>query len=151
MQRDIAMSAAKAPAMSPSDLPVSDVLDRAAGPRREEAEELLALHREISGEDPVVWAGRILGFGEYEYRYASGHSGRAPLLAFAPGASRHTIYLSNDFSERWPDLIEQLGKHQASKACLCLTRLTGVDRSALRALLERSLAETIAEWGRADR
>ncbi|WP_449277961.1 DUF1801 domain-containing protein [Leucobacter sp. GX24907] len=137
--------------MSPSDMPVTDVLDRATGPRREEAEELLALHREISGEDPVVWAGRILGFGEYEYRYESGHSGRAPLLAFAPGGSRHTIYLANDFSERWPDLIEQLGRHRASKACLYLTRLTGVDRSALRALLERSLAETIAEWGRSDR
>lgn len=130
------------PAMSPSDLPVADVLDRATGPRRAEADELLALLGEISGEQPVVWAGRILGFGEYEYRYESGHGGRAPLLAFAPGASKHTIYLVDDFSERWPDLVARLGKHRASKACLYLTRLTGVDRSALRALLERSLAET---------
>lgn len=130
------------PSMIPSDLPVADVLDRATGPRRAEVDELLALHQEISGEHPVVWAGRIIGFGEYEYRYESGHSGIAPLLAFAPGSSRHTIYLTSNFAERWPDLIEKLGPHKASKACLYLTRLTGVDRAALRALLERSLKET---------
>lgn len=54
--------------MSPSDLPVSEVLDRATGPRRAEADELVAVHGGIS-EQPVVWAGRIVGFGEYECRY----------------------------------------------------------------------------------
>lgn len=134
--------AAKPPAMSPSDLPVADVLDRTAGPRRAEADELLALLGEVSGEQPVVWAGRIIGFGEYEYRYETGHGGRAPLLAFAPGPAHHTIYLANDFSQRWPELLARLGKHRASKACLYLTRLTGVDRGALRELLERSLPKT---------
>ena len=134
--------AEKQPAMSPSDLPVAEALDRAAGPRRAEADELLAILGEISGEQPVVWAGRIIGFGEYEYRYESGRGGRAPLLAFAPGSAKHTIYLVNDFSERWPDLVARLGHHRVSKVCLYLTRLTGVDRDALRKLLEHSLAET---------
>jgi hypothetical protein len=134
--------AEKQPAMSPSDRPVVEVLDRATGPRRAEADELLAILGEISGEQPVVWADRIIGFGEYEYRYESGREGRSPLLAFAPGPRQHTIYLADDFSERWPDLIARLGKHRASKVCLYLTRLAGVNRSALRTLLERSLAET---------
>ena len=133
--------AAKQPAMSPSDLPVTEVLDRVTGPRRAEADELLAMFGEISGEQPVVWAGRIIGFGEYEYRYESGHGGRGPLLAFAPGPAKHTIYLVENFSERWPDFVARLGKHRASKVCLYLTRLTGVDRSVLRTLLERTLAE----------
>ncbi|MFC7765272.1 hypothetical protein [Leucobacter soli] len=55
--------------------------------------------------------------------------------------------MSNDFSERWPDLMAALGRHRASKVCLYLTRLTGIDRDALRALLERSLADTLEEWG----
>ena len=133
--------ATKQPAMSPSDLPVADVLDRATGPRRAEADELLAILGEISGEEPVVWADRIIGFGEYEYRYESGREGRSPLLAFAPGPANHTIYLVEGFSERWPDLVARLGKHRASKVCLYLTRLTGVDRGALRTLLEHSLTE----------
>jgi hypothetical protein len=134
--------AATQPAMSPSDIPVAEVLDHATGPRRAEVDELLDLFAEISGEQPVVWAGRIIGFGEYEYRYESGHSGRSPRLAFAPGASKHTLYLAHDFSERWPEVTAQLGAHRASKACLYLTRLTGVDRTALRTLLEETLAET---------
>ncbi|MEV4900183.1 DUF1801 domain-containing protein [Citricoccus sp. NPDC055426] len=134
--------ATKPPAMSPSDLPVEQVLERVTGPRRAEADELLALHAEVSGEQAVVWAGRIIGFGEFEYRYASGHGGRAPLMAFASGPREHTLYLVSDFAERWPELMDTLGRHRASKACLYLTRLTGVDRAVLRTLLERSLAET---------
>ncbi|GAA3338171.1 hypothetical protein GCM10017714_08250 [Curtobacterium pusillum] len=134
----------QAPAMRPTGEPIDVVLDRATGPRRAEADELLALHAEVSGADPVVWAGRIIGFGEHEYRYASGHGGRAPLLAFAPGAARHTVYLVDDFADRWPDLMARLGKHRASKACLYLTRLTDVDVGVLRQLLGRSRDATAA-------
>lgn len=131
-----------APTMSPSDQPYTEVLDRATGPRRAEADDLLRMHREVSGEEPVVWAGRILGFGQLTYRYDTGREGIAPLLAFAPGATKHTLYLVNDFSERWPDLMERLGPHKASKACLYLTRLSKVDQDVLREVLERSLAES---------
>ncbi|WP_404433862.1 DUF1801 domain-containing protein [Microbacterium lacus] len=127
--------------MSPSETPVEDVLNRATGPRRAEADELLAIFGEISGEQPIVWAGRIIGFGDVEYRYESGRSGRMPRLAFASGSARHTVYLPADFSERWPELMASLGPHRASKVCLYLTRLTGVDRGVLRELLEASLAE----------
>lgn len=135
---------APAPAMSPSDAPVIDVLDRATGPRRAEADDLLEMHREVSGCEPVVWAGRILGFGQLTYRYDSGHEGIAPLLAFAPGPAKHTLYLVEGFSERWPELMDRLGAYRASKVCLYLTRLSKVDRDVLRTLLERSLAESLA-------
>lgn len=128
--------------MRPTGEAVQVVLDRATGPRREEADELLTMHEEITGEEPVVWAGRIVGFGEYEYRYDSGHGGRAPLLAFAPGSARHTIYLATGFAEKWPDLVQRLGPHKASTACLYLTRLSKVDRDVLRQLLELTLADT---------
>lgn len=139
--------AANEPAMSPSDLPASEVLDRVTGPRRAEADELLELHRELSGAEPVVWAGRIIGFGEVEYRYESGHGGRMPELAFATGSAKHTLYLVPGFAERWPDLLERLGPHRASKGCLYLTRLSKVDRAVLREILERCLAETRAPGG----
>lgn len=130
--------------MSPSDVPVESALDRASGPRRAEADELVALFSELTGESPVVWAGRIVGFGEVEYRYESGHGGRMPLLAFATGPKEHTIYLESGFADRWPDLLSRLGKHRASKACLYLTRLSNVDPLVLRELLEHSLAATRA-------
>ncbi len=137
------MAAKKTPEMSPSDTDVTDVLDRISGPRRQEADELLALHREVSGAEPVVWAGRIIGFGQYEYRYDSGHGGIAPILGFASNSTKHTIYLSTGFADRWTDLLEQIGKHKASKACLYITRLSDIDLGVLRQLLERTLAETL--------
>lgn len=139
--------ATKEPAMRPTGEAIEAVLDRATGPRRQEALELLALHREVSGEEPVVWAGRILGFGEVTYAYESGHSGRMPLIAFAPGAARHTVYLATGFESLWPELLERIGPHKASKACLYLTRLSGVDRDILRTLIERSRDHALAAWG----
>ncbi len=130
------------PAMSPSDMDVSELLDALDAARRAEAEELLTLCEQLTGATPQVWARRIIGFGVYEYRYESGHGGRAPELAFASGPRQHTIYLVNNFAERWPELMNELGRHRASKACLYLTRLTGVNRAALRTLLERSLEIT---------
>lgn len=129
--------------MTPSDLPVASILARASGPRREEADHLLTLHTEVSGEPAVVWAGRILGFGTYRYRYASGRSGTAPVLAFAPGPRHHTLYLSAGFADRWPELLAQLGEHRASTACLYLPRLTDVDTTVLRELLVRTRDEAV--------
>lgn len=134
--------AATEPAMRPTGEPVAAVLDRVSGPRRAEADDLLELLGEVSGEEPVVWAGRIVGFGEREYRYESGHGGREPLLAFATGARQHTVYLANDFAGRWPELVERLGAPRTSTACLYLTRLSGVHREALRELLQRTLDAT---------
>lgn len=135
---------ADAPAMRPTGDPIADVLARATGPRRAEADALLALHVEVSHAQPVVWAGRILGFGEHAYRYESGHGGIAPVLAFASGRAHHTLYLPGGFAERWDDLVPALGPHRASVGCLYVPRLAHVDVAVLRAMLERAVAETLA-------
>lgn len=140
------MTKSMLPAMRPTGEPVVEVLDRARGPRRAEADELCELLGEISGDTPVVWASRIIGFGEVEYRYESGHGGTMPVLAFSPSASKHTIYLTSDFAQRWPDLVEKLGKHTNGTACLYLTRLSDVDIDVLRELLVRTLEHTRTEW-----
>ena len=67
----------------PSDTRVEEALDRATGPRREEVTELLDLFEEVAQRPPVVWADRIVGFGQYEYTYDSGREGIAPEIAFA--------------------------------------------------------------------
>ena len=133
----------------PSDTRVEEALDRATGPRREEVTELLDLFEEVAQQPPVVWADRIVGFGQHEYTYDSGREGIAPEIAFASGA-KHTLYLVEGFAERWPDLLDRLGPHRTSTACLNLTRLSAVDRDVLREILERSLA-TVRDGREADR
>lgn len=134
------------PAMRPTGDDIADVLDRAQGPRRAEADELVELLGEVSGEQPVVWASRIIGFGEVTYSYESGRGGTMPILAFSPAARQHTIYLTSDFEDRWPDLVSRLGRFRSGTSCLYLTRLTGVDEAILRELLERTRDHTLAEW-----
>lgn len=131
--------AAKTPAMSPSDMPYTEVLDRVTGPRRAEADDLVAMMREVTGEEPVVWAGRIIGFGIGRYRYESGHGGTVPLAAFATNARQHTVYLGGGFQEKYPKLLGELGPHRATTGCLHVTRLSKVDASVLRILVERTV------------
>ena len=116
--------------------------------RRRDAETLLALFSRATGLEPEL-RGTIIGYGEYHYRYDSGREGIAPEIAFASGA-KHTLYLVEGFAERWPDLLDRLGPHRTSTACLYLTRLSAVDRDVLREILERSLA-TVRDGREADR
>lgn len=124
--------------MSPSDTPYTEVLDRVEGPRRAEADDLVAMMRDVTGQEPVVWAGRIIGFGSCHYRYESGHEGDMPLAAFATGPRQHTVYLGGDFQQRYPRLLDSLGKYRAGKGCLYITRLTNVDTDVLRTLVIRT-------------
>lgn len=82
--------------------------------------------------------------GSYTYRDEAARTGVAPVLAFAPGRARHTLCFEAGFADRWTDLVEALGPHRSSVACLYVTRLANVDLDVLRAMLERSMAETLA-------
>lgn len=103
--------------------------------------------RAVTGADPVIWAGRIVGFGQYRYKYDSGREGIAPLAAFAPTSRHHTVYLVSGFQERYPRVVSRLdrdpdlarGRPRMSTACLYITRLDRIDVDALRELVERSV------------
>lgn len=133
------------PAMSPSAMPVDDLLATLPDRRRAEAHDLIAMMREIAGDEPVVWAAKIIGFGRYHYRYESGHSGTAPLVGFAPTPRHQAIYLAAGYQERYPKLVAQLALDPDARAprfgvgCLYLTSLDAIDRAVLRSLIERSM------------
>ena len=107
--------------------------------RREDARKLCDLLAEWTGEPPVLWGTGIVGFGRYHYRYASGHEGTAPLVGFSPRKTNLVVYLVGGLEDRYPQLLERLGPHKAGKGCLYLKRLDDVDRSVLRALVERTV------------
>ena len=125
--------------MSPSPLPWQDLLADLPVGRQDDAHALVEVMRAATGADPVVWARRIVGFGEYRYRYESGREGVAPLVGFAP-ARRHTsIYLAGDFRERYPTLVERLGPVGMGKGCLYVRALSAIDADALTMLIRRTV------------
>jgi hypothetical protein len=107
--------------------------------RRDDAQRLAGLLSEWTGEPPVMWGTSIVGFGEYRYRYDSGHEGTAPLVGFAPRKGNLVVYLVGGVQERYPQLLEQLGPHKVGKGCLYVKRLDDVDHEALRALVDRTV------------
>ena len=108
--------------------------------RREDAKVLVKLMQTASGEKPRMWGESIVGFGEYQYTYESGHSGRSMLVGFAPRKANMVVYIMPGFS-KYQKLLDKLGKHKHSKSCLYLGRLSNVDLKVLQTLITRSVKE----------
>lgn len=123
----------------PTDVSVADFI-AAVEPtrRREDAQVLLEILAEMTGEPPVLWGASIIGFGRYRYRYDSGHEGEAGRIGFSPRKAHLVLYIVPGFRER-PDLMARLGKVKHSVSCLYITRLSDVDMPALRELCQWSL------------
>ena len=107
--------------------------------RRRDAFTMLKMMREITGLEPELW-GTIVGFGSCHYEYPTGNQGDMPRAAFSPRKASTTIYLMQGF-DRHTELLERLGPHKVSKACLYLTNLEKNDLGALRELITDSFVE----------
>lgn len=111
--------------------------------KRADSYRLIELLQQVSGEKPVLW-GTGIGFGQYHYKYASGHEGDAALIGFAPRKAEFSIYLMGTYSPeeiaRRDALLARLGKHRMGKACLYVKRLSDIDMDVLRQLAEISVA-----------
>lgn len=105
--------------------------------KRADSHALVAMMQDISGHQAVLW-GNMIGFGQYHYKYASGHEGDSFLIGFAPRKAEFSLYiLATDEgaeAERQADQLGRLGKHRAGKGCLYVKRLADIDTDILREL-----------------
>ena len=106
--------------------------------RRDESRHLVRLFGEITGEAPRMWGGKIVGFGSYHYRYASGREGDWMRVGFAPSKRHLALHLMGGV-EAHQDLLDRLGPHRAGSGCVYVTRLDRIDEGVLRELVEASL------------
>jgi len=107
--------------------------------KRADAEIVLAMMREATGEEPVMYGGSIVGFGSYRYEYASGREGHWFLTGFSPRKQNLTLYIMPGFSA-YGALLADLGKYKTGKSCLYIKKLADVDTAVLNQLIERSVA-----------
>ena len=91
--------------------------------RRNDSLIVLELMKAATGAEPVMWGSSIIGFGNYHYKYASGHEGDMPIIGFSPRKNALTLYLSTE-SSQFKNLLPRLGKYKFSGvACLYLKKL----------------------------
>lgn len=123
----------------PTPVSVEDFIAAVENPgRREDAQVVVVLMSEVSGEPPVMWGPSIIGFGKYHYRYDSGHEGDAPTVGFSPRKANLVLYVGGDEPERLA-LLARLGKHRTGKACVYVNRLSDLDLDVLRDLTRLSI------------
>ncbi|MSQ96133.1 MAG: DUF1801 domain-containing protein [Gemmataceae bacterium] len=103
--------------------------------QREDSFRVLKLMKEITGHQPKMWGPSIIGFGDYHYKYASGHEGDCCLTGFSPRKGNLSLYIMPGF-ERYTHLLKKLGKHKTGKSCLCVKRLADIDLAVLREMIE---------------
>jgi hypothetical protein len=108
--------------------------------KRNDSSELLAMLRDVTGEQPQMWGDSIVGFGSYHYTYASGRQGDWFVAGFSPRKQNLTLYVMGGF-EQHDELLAKLGKHKLGKGCLYINKLQDVDRDMLRQLLAAAVAQ----------
>lgn len=99
---------------------------------------LLALFEELTGEKAKMWGTSIIGFGSYQYKYASGHSGDAPILGFSPRKAATSLYIYSDTAKS-KDLLIKLGKYKMGKACIYVNKLADIDINVLEELCKETI------------
>ncbi len=101
---------------------VDDFLDAVADARRrDEARTIDAMFRRVTGMEPRLWGSAIVGYGHYDYKYASGREGTMCRAGFSPRKAALTLYLTDSFGGNQgaaDDLFARLGKHTTGASCM---------------------------------
>lgn len=100
--------------------------------------QLIELMSKWSGFEPKMWGPTIVGFGNYHYKYASGHEGDAPMLGFSPRKAAFSLYVYSPTEEN-KHLLNDLGKYKISKACIYIKKLADINIPALKKICEDSI------------
>ena len=98
---------------------------------------ILEMMKRITKLEPIMWGPTIIGFGEYHYKYDSGHEGDAALLAFSPRKQKLVLYVLTKFKGE-QDLLKKLGKHKTGKVCLYINKLDDIDLEVLEEIIVAS-------------
>lgn len=126
-----------------TEIDVKDFLDSYVDNEQKKADslELIELMKEWSDSEPKMWGPSIIGFGNYHYKYASGHEGDAPVIGFSPRKAAFSLYIYSD-TEKSKLLLPNLGKFKMSKACIYIKKLSDIDVSILKELCMESIQYT---------
>ena len=114
--------------------------------KQKDSHELIKLMKEATEFEPKMWGLSIIGFGNYHYKYDSGHEGDAPLLGFSPRKAAISLYVFTGLEEH-KHLLEGLGKFKMGKACIYINKLSDIDQQKLKNLMKESIKFLKEKYG----
>ena len=125
----------------PTVVRADDFIDAVEPPaKREDGKVLDALFRKVTGEPAVMWGPTIVGYGQYHYKYASGHEGDMCRVGFSPRKAKHSLYLvctcDGPDGGQFEALLGRLGKHsRGNGGCLYVNKLADIDLAVLEEMI----------------
>ena len=123
---------------------MSDPFESIAEAKRAEARRLDALFRKATGWEPRLW-GKVIGYGRYHYRYASGREGDYCATGFNMRARDISLHIQPGYNP-FPEIAARLGPHSRGKGCWYIKSLDAVDEAALADLIRAGLKDLAAQW-----
>lgn len=106
--------------------------------KRKESYRLVQLMENVSGEKAKMWGPSIIGFGNYHYKYDSGHEGNAPIIGFSPRKAAFSLYVFTGLKEH-EYLLEQLGTFTMGKACIYVKKIENIKEGVLIDLMKQTI------------
>lgn len=106
--------------------------------RREDTRTLDALFRTVTGWNPKLWRGDMLGYGSYHYRYASGREGDFLATGFSPRKANLSVHILPGYTDH-SAILDRLGKHKTGRSCVYINTLADIDIDVLGELIRAGL------------
>ena len=132
----------------PTEVSVEEFIRRSDPKKIDDSFKIVEIMERISGEPATMWGPSIIGFGSYDYKYASGRTGTMCRIGFSPRKDKFSLYILDCYDDSYKDEVEKLGKiKMGSGACIYFKKLDDLNQDVLEKMIEKSLEETKKKWG----
>lgn len=99
--------------------------------KRKDSFVILEMMKKATGEEPKMWVGSLIGFGNVIVKSPStGREVEWIRIGFSPRKANLMLYLSGDVT-RHAAALEKLGKHKTGVGCIYINKLYDIDLNVL--------------------
>ena len=121
-----------------------DLLSHIAPEKRDTARKLDHLFRDATGWRPKLW-GKLIGYGQYHYRYDSGRESDSLATGFNLRARDISLHILPGYRD-FPEIAARLGPHTRGRSCWYIKSLEIIDEIALTDLIRAGMNDLMSTY-----
>jgi hypothetical protein len=95
---------------------------------------IVKIMQSATGDKPKMWGASVIGFGKTLLKYDSGRELDWFKVGFSPRKDDLTLYGVKNSSDE--SVLKKLGKYKEGKGCLYIKKLSDVDTTILKKMIE---------------
>ena len=121
-----------------------DLFTHFAPEKRDIALKLDRLFQVATGWRPKLW-GKLIGYGQYHYRYDSGREGDSLATGFNLRARDISLHILPGYRD-FPEIAARLGPHTRGRSCWYIKSLEIIDEIALTDLIRAGMNDLMSTY-----